>query len=103
MITFFITVGLGASFKLVKLGGQLLISIFVFFKLFGKNYDAAVMVAGFAGHGLDATPNAMANMSVVTQRYGPSKKAFLILSIVGAFLIDVFGIPIIITTINLFQ
>ena len=45
----------------------------------------------------------MANMSVVTQRYGPSKKAFLLLSIVGAFLIDVFGIPIIITTINLFQ
>lgn len=78
-------------------------SIFVLFKLFGKNYDAAVMVAGFVGHGLGATPNAMANMSAVTQRYGPSKKALLIVPIVGAFLIDVFGIPIIITTINLFQ
>ncbi|MEK5232195.1 sodium/glutamate symporter [Lysinibacillus sp. FSL K6-0232] len=77
--------------------------IFVLFKLLGKNYDAAVMVAGFAGHGLGATPNAMANMSAVVQRFGPSKKAFLVVPIVGAFLIDVFGIPIIITTINLFK
>lgn len=80
-----------------------LFSIFVLFKLLGKNYDAAVMVAGFAGHGLGATPNAMANMSAVVQRFGPSKKAFLVVPIVGAFLIDVFGIPIIITTINLFK
>lgn len=80
-----------------------LFSIFVLFKILGKNYDAAVMVAGFAGHGLGATPNAMANMSVVAQRFGPSKKAFLVVPIVGAFLIDVFGIPIIITTINLFK
>ena len=78
-------------------------STFVLFKLLGKNYDAAVMVAGFAGHGLGATPNAMANMSAVVQRVGPSKKAFLVVPIVGAFLIDVFGIPIIITTINLFK
>ncbi|MFE3576075.1 sodium/glutamate symporter [Lysinibacillus sp. NPDC059133] len=80
-----------------------LFSIFVLFKILGKNYDAAVMVAGFAGHGLGATPNAMANMSAVVQRFGPSKKAFLVVPIVGAFLIDVFGIPIIITTINLFK
>jgi len=78
-------------------------SIFVLFKILGKNYDAAVMVAGFAGHGLGATPNAMANMSAVVHRFGPSKKAFLVVPIVGAFLIDVFGIPIIITTINLFK
>ncbi|WP_054768399.1 sodium/glutamate symporter [Lysinibacillus parviboronicapiens] len=78
-------------------------STFVLFKLLGKNYDAAVMVAGFAGHGLGATPNAMANMSAVVQRFGPSKKAFIVVPIVGAFLIDVFGIPIIITTINLFK
>ncbi|MBG9456225.1 sodium:glutamate symporter [Lysinibacillus sphaericus] len=78
-------------------------SIFVLFKLLGKNYDAAVMVAGFAGHGLGATPNAMANMSAVVHRFGPSRKAFLVVPIVGAFLIDVFGIPIIITTINLFK
>lgn len=78
-------------------------AIFVLFRALGKNYDAAVMVAGFLGHGLGATPNAMANMSAVVKKFGPSQKAFLIVPIVGAFLIDVFGMPIIIATINLFK
>ncbi|SDM71163.1 glutamate:Na+ symporter, ESS family [Fictibacillus solisalsi] len=77
--------------------------VFVLFRLLGKNYDAAVMVAGFTGHGLGATPNAMANMAAVTDRFGPSRKAYLVVPIVGAFLIDVFAMPIIITTINLLK
>lgn len=80
-----------------------LFAIFVLFRILGRNYDAAVMIAGFAGHGLGATPNAMANMAAVTARYGPSRKAFLIVPIVGAFLIDVVSMPIIITTINIFS
>ncbi|KMY55282.1 sodium:glutamate symporter [Bacillus sp. FJAT-27231] len=80
-----------------------LFGIFVLFKLLGKDYDAAVMVAGFTGHGLGATPNAIANMSAVVNKFGPSQKAFLIVPIVGAFLIDVFAMPIIITTINMFS
>lgn len=80
-----------------------LFAVIVLFRLLGKNYDAAIMVAGFLGHGLGATPNAMANMSAVVSKFGPSRKAFLIVPIVGAFLIDVFGMPIIITTINLFK
>ncbi len=79
-----------------------LFAIFVLFRILGKNYDAAVMCAGFAGHGLGATPNAMANMAAVTERYGPSRTAYLIVPIVGAFLIDVVSMPIIITTINIF-
>lgn len=80
-----------------------LFGIFILFRLLGKNYDAAVMVAGFTGHGLGATPNAMANMSAVTERFGPSRKAYLVVPIVGAFLIDLFAMPIIITTINLLK
>ncbi|WP_096552014.1 sodium/glutamate symporter [Ureibacillus thermosphaericus] len=80
-----------------------LLAMFVLFRLLGKNYDAAVMISGFLGHGLGATPNAMANMHAIVGRFGPSQKAFLVVPIVGAFLIDVFGIPIIITTINLFK
>jgi len=80
-----------------------LFGIFILFRLLGKDYDAAVMVAGFTGHGLGATPNAMANMAAVTERFGPSRKAYLIVPIVGAFLIDVFAMPIIITTLNLFK
>ncbi|MGE7022988.1 sodium/glutamate symporter [Solibacillus cecembensis] len=78
-------------------------AVFVLFRVLGKNFDAAIMVSGFLGHGLGATPNAMANMSAVVAKYGPSRKAFLIVPIVGAFLIDVFGMPIIITTINMFK
>ncbi|WJY26272.1 sodium/glutamate symporter [Sporosarcina trichiuri] len=80
-----------------------LFAVFVLFRILGKNYDAAVMCAGFAGHGLGATPNAMANMAAVTERYGPSRTAYLIVPIVGAFLIDVVSMPIIITTINIFS
>ncbi|WP_100401391.1 sodium/glutamate symporter [Bacillus sp. FJAT-42315] len=80
-----------------------IMGVFVLFRLLGKDYDAAVMVGGFTGHGLGATPNAMANMSAITQKFGPSQKAYLIVPIVGAFLIDVFAVPIILTSINLFQ
>ncbi|MBD8501240.1 sodium/glutamate symporter [Paenibacillus arenosi] len=80
-----------------------LFGIFILFRMLGKDYDAAIMVAGFTGHGLGATPNAMANMAAVTERFGPSRKAYLIVPIVGAFLIDVFAMPIIITTLNLFK
>ncbi len=80
-----------------------LFSIFILFKMLGKNYDAAVMIGGFTGHGLGATPNAIANMDAVVSKFGPSRKAFLVVPLVGAFLIDVFAVPIIITTINLFS
>lgn len=80
-----------------------LFAIFVLFKALGKDYDAAVMVGGFAGHGLGATPNAMANMDAIVSKYGPSQRAFLIVPIVGAFLIDVFAMPIIIASINMFS
>ncbi|TDL96607.1 sodium/glutamate symporter [Macrococcus carouselicus] len=88
---------------IVQVAFIVLFSRFVLFKLLGGTYDSAVMIGGFLGHGLGATPNAMANMQSVTRQYGPSQKAFLIVPIVGAFLIDVFAVPIIITSINLFS
>lgn len=86
---------------LVQVSLIVLFAVFVLFRLLGKDYDAAVMISGFLGHGLGATPNAMANMSATVGKYGPSRTAFLIVPIVGAFLIDVFSAPIIITTINI--
>jgi ESS family glutamate:Na+ symporter len=88
---------------LVQVVFIVLFGIFVLFKALGKDYDAAVMVGGFAGHGLGATPNAIANMDAIVNKFGPSQKAFLIVPIVGAFLIDVFAMPIIITSINMFS
>lgn len=80
-----------------------LLAIWVGFKVLGKDYDAAIMVGGFLGHGLGATPNAIANMDAVTKKFGPSPKAFLIVPLVGAFLIDLLALPVIITSINLFS
>ncbi|UEX90493.1 sodium/glutamate symporter [Staphylococcus ratti] len=77
-----------------------LFSIFVVFRLLGKDYDAAVMIGGFIGHGLGATPNAMANLDVITKKFGNSPRAYLVVPIVGAFLVDLLGVPIITTFIN---
>jgi ESS family glutamate:Na+ symporter len=65
-----------------------LIILFVVFPAMGRNYNAAVISAGFAGFSMGATPTAMANMSAVTQRYGASHMAFIIVPLVGAFFID---------------
>ena len=69
------------------------IAYFVVFRLLGKNYDAAVRCAGLCGHGLGATPSAIVNMTAVKDRYGMSRKAFMIVPIVGAFLVDVIYQP----------
>lgn len=77
------------------------LAVFALFPLLGKDYDAAVMCAGFLGHGLGATPNAVANMGAVCERYGVmSHKAFLIVPLCGAVLIDLVGIPNIVWFIN---
>ena len=58
------------------------------YRFMGGDYDAAVLAAGHCGFGLGATPTAVANMQSVTERFGPSHKAFLIVPMVGAFFID---------------
>lgn len=87
--------------KLVDLAGPIVILllthvavvslfvIFVVFRLLGKNYDAAVMSAGYAGLALGATPTAVANMTAVVEKYGASPQAFLVIPLVGAFFIDI--------------
>ncbi len=65
-----------------------MVTIFIVFPAMGKNYDAAVISAGFGGISLGSTPTAMANMSAVTQRYGGSHLAFIIVPLVCAFFID---------------
>ena len=71
------------------------------FKALGKDYDAAVMISGMLGHGLGATPNALANMGSVTNKYGASPNAYLTVPLVAAFLLDVFSIPCILFFINI--
>jgi len=74
------------------LGAQFFVALatilFVVFPVMGKNYDAAVVCAGFGGISLGSTPTAMANMSAVSQHYGASHMAFIIVPLVCAFFID---------------
>lgn len=65
-----------------------LIAYFVAFNILGRDYDAAVLVAGICGFGLGATPNAMANMSAVCYKYHYTVKPFLIVPIIGAMFVD---------------
>jgi len=83
-------IGDKAVFILVNLAVQvamiLLFSTLVLFRVLGKNYDAAVITAGYLGSALGATPTAMANMAAVTQRFGASRIAFIVIPIVAAFI-----------------
>ncbi|MFO1413536.1 MAG: sodium/glutamate symporter [Burkholderiales bacterium] len=60
----------------------------VTFRVMGSNYEAAALVAGQCGFGLGATPTAIANLQAICSRYGNAPQAFLLVPIVGAFLID---------------
>ena len=79
-----------------------LYAYFVVFRVLGKNYDAAVMCSGLCGHGLGATPSAIVNMTAVTEKYGMSRRAFMIVPIVGAFLVDIIYQPQTIAFIKFF-
>lgn len=63
--------------------------VFVVFPAMGRDYQAAVISAGFTGISLGATPTAIANMTAVTKAHGPSPRAFIILPLVSAFFIDI--------------
>jgi ESS family glutamate:Na+ symporter len=76
---------------------------FVTYNVMGRDYDAAVMAGGHCGFGLGATPNAVANMESIVERFGPAPRAFLVVPMVGAFFIDFTNAIIITTFINWVQ
>jgi ESS family glutamate:Na+ symporter len=80
-----------------------LFALFVTFPLMKRNYDAAIMTAGQVGFSLGATPNAVANMKALVDRFGPSPRAFLVVPIVGGFLIDFLNALNITVFLNLFK
>ncbi len=74
---------------------MILYGYFITFRVMGKDYDAAILTAGHCGFGLGATPTAVANMQSVTETFGPSHKAFLIVPLVGAFFVDLINLGVI--------
>lgn len=77
-----------------------LFAYFIVFRVMGRNYDAAVMTAGFIGFSMGATSNAMANMQVVTKKYGASPVAFFAIPMVGGMFIDFFNAVLITANIG---
>ncbi len=77
-----------------------LFAYFITFRVMGRDYEAAVMSAGHCGFGLGATPNAVANMESLVERFGAAPRAYLVLPMVGAFFIDFSNAMIITTYIN---
>ena len=80
-----------------------LYATFITYVVMGRDYDAAVLAAGHCGFGLGATPTAVANMQSVTERFGPSHKAFLIVPMVGAFLVDLINAGLLQTFVKFIQ
>ena len=77
---------------IILLGAQLVLifffTYFVVFNVMGRDYDAAVLSAGTCGFGMGATPNAMANMQAICDRYAPSIKAYLLIPLIGSLFAD---------------
>ena len=67
---------------------MLLFTYFVIFNIMGRDYDAAVLSSGVCGFGMGATPNAMANMQAICERYVPSVKAYLLVPLIGSLFAD---------------
>ena len=88
----------------ILLAGQTLFMIVyvivVAYNVMGRDYDAAVIVSGLCGFGMGATPNAMANMQAVCDRYAPSVKAYLLIPLVGSLFADFLNSLVITVFIN---
>ena len=74
---------------------------FIEFNIMGRDYDAAVLVAGTCGFGMGATPNAMANMQAICDRYVPSVKAYLLIPLIGSLFADFINSLVITFFINI--
>ena len=80
---------------------MVIFSWLVVFPIMGRDYDAAMITAGFIGFGMGATSNAMANMQAVSRRYGPSPSAYFVIPMVGGLFNDFFNAAIIAFAIGL--
>lgn len=84
-------VNLAGPLILILIGQTVLMILFAwlgYFLLFGKTYDGVMLGVGGIGFAMGATANGLANMQALAEKYGPSPRAWLIVSLVGAFLID---------------
>lgn len=77
------------TMMILQLVFVLIMAYFMVYLLFGRDYEATVISAGFIGFMMGATSNALVSMQAVTSKYGYAAKAYFVVPIVGAFLIDI--------------
>lgn len=78
-----------------------LFAYFITYRVMGKNYEATVFASAVCGFGMGATPNAIANMDELTNRYGFVHTPYFVVPIVGCLFIDFVNSAIITIFINL--
>ena len=96
-------VNLALPLLVILIGQVVLMLLFCYlcvFLLMGRNYEGMMLSVGMIGFGMGATPNALINMNTLAGKYGPAPRAFLIVPLVGAFLIDFANALIIMTMGN---
>lgn len=80
-----------------------LFAYFVIFRVMGRNYEAAVMASGSCGFGLGATPNAIANMNAMCERFGPAHTAYFVIPLIGAFVVDFLNASVLMVFMNILK
>lgn len=76
---------------------------YVVFNVMGRDYESAAMTTAFCGFGMGATPNAMANMRALSERYGAAPRAFFIVPLVGSLFVDFFNSLVLTTFMNVLK
>ena len=98
--------GLAGPLSVMAVAQTILMALFAYFivyRFMGKGYEAAVMTSAVCGFGMGATPNAMANMSAITAKYGHAPRAFFVVPLVGGLFVDFVNASIITVFVNLFH
>lgn len=71
------------------------------FDVMGRDDEAAVMSSAMCGFDMGATPNAMANIQVLTKEYGPAPQAYFIVPLVDSLFANFFNGIIITAFLNI--
>lgn len=80
--------GFISTVMLVQIALVVAFVLLVVFRAMGRDYESAVICAGFGGIALGSTATAIGNMTAVTRQYGAAHKAFIVVPLVCGFVID---------------
>ena len=95
---------LAGKMVVILLAQTALVAVYAYYVVFnatGRDYESAALVTATAGFSLGATPNAMANMESLFDKYGVAPKAYFAVPLVGSVFIDLLNVAIITVFLNI--